>query len=125
MAANAIVRAGVTLRDNRGHVGRSSWHYEAQISVAANLLNAFNACQGIANAIANCSNAAVVGQSGLIAVELDPLDYGASLQYANAEDKARFVFGMVDDDVTPVQFGFMRIDVPAPKLSIFFADQET
>jgi len=121
-----IVKQSVSIRDNRGHVGRTGFHYFIQDdTTAAVLLNAYNASKTLAQYIAAASNGAIVAYNGLYSPLITPNNYGASSQFPNAEDKAVLVFLMGDAAVAPIETAFMKIEVPAPKLAVFEADQET
>jgi len=116
---------GLVFRDNRGHVGKTSFHYAFDNSVAANTQAAYVAMQGIVTEIALMSNAALIGVPGVTNLALNPLEYGASAQYANAETKAVLTFQTVTPGAIAAGYGLVRISIPAPKLSIFYGDQET
>jgi hypothetical protein len=118
-------RSFVSLRDNRGHLGKLGWYYEFDVADAAHINDAYAQNVAIAAAFVGCSNAAQVAYGGFVGRVLEPNQYGSSAQYSAAEDKARLTFLAVDDDVSPTFASFVHYEVPAPKASIFYADGET
>lgn len=118
-------RSFVSLRDNRGHLGKVGWYYEFDLVDAAHINDAYAQNVAIAAAFVACSNAAQVAYGGFVGRVLEPNVYGASAQFPSAEDKARLTFLALDDDIAPTFASFVHYEVPAPKLAIFYADQET
>lgn len=122
--AYTIARQEVSLRDCRGHVGKTSFYYTYDTAVAANVANARAYCGTIIAAIEACTNALAITIGGLFSQPLNPDNYGANTTYANAETKARLVF-QVERNVVPINYKQGSLFIPAPLQSDFFADRET
>lgn len=122
--ANNLARQEATYRDLRGHIGKVSFFYSFNATIAANTQNAFLAVQAIIANISLLTNAALVRVTGLTATVLPPNAYGSNTSYSNCETKARLVYQVFlspDPSVTSQ----VHIDIPAPNLTMFFADRET
>jgi hypothetical protein len=112
-----ISKVGFTFRDARGHVGRVGWYYRYN-SGSTSEGDALATAQALGPLVRACSNAALIGGYGLGAEVFNPQQYGAASNYQNVEDKATIT--MLD-----VAFGLNKFSIPAPKSTIFLADQET
>lgn len=122
---NIIQRSSVSLRDQKGHVGKVSFFQEWDQAVAGADHDARNQAGNVIAALTAMSNAAWVGATGIYSPLQEPNLYGTSAVYSSAEDKARLVYLAVDDDIAPVEIAFMTYEIPAPKAAIFYADGET
>jgi hypothetical protein len=125
--AYVIGRQGVTLRDCRGHTGKTSFYYNYDAATAANVKNARDKSNVIISDIIALSNALVVGQTGLTSQDFSPLSYGANSTYANCETKALLTFMGVIAAVggAPAKHKLIHLSIPAPVQSMFYADRET
>jgi len=115
---------GLTLRDARGHTGKSTLWYTYDNVDAAHVFDAYNACITIANGIATLSNGAIARYNGLIGRQA-VLSYGGTGTYVDAEDKAKLTWQLINPVTPPVVAGIARLEVPACKSTMFLADQET
>jgi hypothetical protein len=113
-----IGRQTYTYRDARGHTGKVSFYISNDNAVAGDG-DAANAIGRTVEAeITALTNAVLVGASGPDGRTVAPNQYGASLQYATAEDKLRLRLLAADNTIHTMA-------IPSPKLSAFEADQET
>jgi hypothetical protein len=87
-------------------------------SVTNSLQDAASLCVSITSALQALSNAALFSVTGIIGEVLAPNQYGSALTYANAETKAKLTLLAADHSVH-------RLEIPAPVLSMFEADQQT
>jgi hypothetical protein len=115
----------ISMRDARGHVGKMRYYYTFDDAVTAGPDNASAQCDRINLALAAASNAAITHIGGMAGRLFMPNNYGTAAQFADAEDKARLVYLMGPASGPTVDFVLTAIEIPAPKLAIFYADQET
>lgn len=118
-----VAKQSLAFRDLRGHVGRVSYYYTYLVADAAHLGAASGAIATINTAIVALTNALVVAVTGIAGNRLDPLQYGGSGPYANAETKAKLTFLAVA--AGGVHTSLVRMEVPAPVVAMFLPDKET
>lgn len=107
-------RCELTFRDNTGNTSRVG--YWVGLDPLVGSPNDMVICATtIENALAACTNAKLVGNSGSFDNLPDPSQYGAAAQYNNVEDKARLQFNSASRQ------RYTTLQIPAPKLSNFFS----
>lgn len=120
-----INKQSMSMRDARGHVGKMRFYYKLDNSLVGAFDNAAGAIDAAVTALAAASNAAIIDVTGINEFGLfSPLFRGTAAQFADVEDKARLVF-LYGDSGPTAEFSLVRLEIPAPKLAIFYADQET
>jgi hypothetical protein len=128
MTTYLAAKQGLSFRDCRGHVGKVNYYYlwDSAVAASAGLVAARAAITNINSAIEGLTNALVVGVTGINSLPLNPLDYGATTDYANAETKARLYYQSQTVATGVVtSYGTIHIDIPAPLVTMFLADKET
>jgi hypothetical protein len=102
-------RAGVSLRDDRGLLGRTSFRV-----TAADIGAGATAAASITDAVIAASNGAAASYSGILSGP-QSADYGADAQYESSSQEAVLTFKSAAGQLS-------RLTVPAPKVTIFKAD---
>src|ERR1700676_2091882 len=92
MAINSWFKAGVVLRDIRGHTARVVWTMGGDSAVLVSASDFVVVADAVKAAILAMTNAQFVGGIGALDNPTDPSLYGASADYANVETKARMSF---------------------------------
>lgn len=122
--ANQIALQTVTLRDARGHIGRTRFYYQYDTAVSAAIAAARGSVDALLTLLEALSNAAVVSVGGLASIEHSPLSYGAApAVYQTCEDKA--VMTYLAGAAGPSRYTLSRVAIPAPILAMFEADAES
>lgn len=116
--ATQVVTWGGTYRDARGQTARVGAYYKEDETSAASRGNAILQALSIVPSFDAISNAVRIGGYGLISYVLNPDQFGSQAQFQNAEDKALLTWLCADNTLH-------RMSIPAPKVAIFLADQET